>query len=126
MPLFQSIVNTQGGPARNEKTEILDTNGDPIPHLYGCGELGDIWSCFYQAGCNFGGGIAWGRVAGVEAAAVKDDVTQESLMGVEANSTQVDTVVGATLTSNGIIEAVNNPPAMGGSAVIDERKPQVG
>lgn len=197
MPLFQSMVNTQGGPVRDERTRILDTDGEPIPHLYGCGELGDIWSCFYQAGCNFGGGIAWGRITGVEAASVKDDVGQESLMGgrenykpvsvdplskydaadnqylgegygksespivvrvtvgddgsiadvevlehgetegigtvaveqlpgqiVAANSTNVDAVSGATLTSQGIVEAVNNALAMGGSAIVDEREPQ--
>ena len=196
MPLFQSLVNTQGGPTRNERTQILDTDGEPIPHLYSCGELGDIWSCFYQAGCNFGGGIAWGRITGVEAAAVKDDVSQESLMGgrenyqpqtrsaleaytteanqylgegqgksevpivvrvtlddgaianvevlehgetegigtaavdalpaaiVEAGSTDVDGVSGATLTSNGIKAAVEDAIAKAGDVLVDEREPQ--
>ena len=38
------ITNTQGGPRKNARGEILDTQGNPIPHLYEAGELGDIWS----------------------------------------------------------------------------------
>ncbi len=73
--------NTQGGPRRNERGEVLDVAGDPIPHLYESGELGDVWSNLYQASCNLGGGMIFGRISGANAAAVKDDVTQDDLVG---------------------------------------------
>jgi uncharacterized protein with FMN-binding domain len=80
-----AMGNTQGGPVRNEKGEILDTFGNPIPHLYEAGELGDIWSNCYQAGNNLGGGFVFGRIIGKNASAVKSDVTQDSVMGSKAN-----------------------------------------
>ncbi len=72
--------NTQGGPRRNERGEVLDVAGEPIPHLYESGELGDVWSNLYQASCNLGGGMIFGRISGANAAAVKDDVTQDDLV----------------------------------------------
>lgn len=180
------ILNTQGGPKRNENAEILDTNGNPIPHLYSAGEMGGITSEHYQGGTNLAECIIFGQIAGENAASKKDplptynpltqvestpatlgqitdingDATSEvevadnqyvgeaSGMGgtlvvrvtmdgdtitdveivshsetegisdpaieqipqaiVDANSTEVETVSGATVTSNAIIEAVNN------------------
>lgn len=78
--LTPCTVNTQGGPRRGLGGEVLDANGEPIPHLYEAGEFGDIWSNLYQAGCNLGGGIIFGRISGRNAAAVKDDVTQDDLV----------------------------------------------
>lgn len=73
-------TNTQGGPRRGIGGEVLDPQGDPIPHLYEAGELGDIWSNLYQAGCNLGGGLIFGRISGRNAASVKDDSLQEDLV----------------------------------------------
>jgi len=78
--MVASVVNTQGGPERNEHAEIIDLYGDPIPHLYGAGELGDIWSYCYQASCNIGGGMLFGREAGKNAAAAKSDNDPASVM----------------------------------------------
>lgn len=72
--------NTQGGPERNERGEVLDVEGNPIPHLYESGELGDIWSNLYQASCNLGGGFIFGRISGKNAAAPKDDNYQGSVL----------------------------------------------
>lgn len=72
--------NTQGGPRRNERGEVLDVAGEAIPHLYEAGELGDVWSNLYQASCNLGGGMIFGRISGANAAAPKDDVTQDDLV----------------------------------------------
>lgn len=72
--------NTQGGPRRNERGEVLDVVGQAIPHLYEAGELGDVWSNLYQASCNLGGGMIFGRISGTNAAAPKDDVTQDDLV----------------------------------------------
>ena len=173
-----ALINTQGGPVRSLQGEILDVEGNPIPHLYESGELGDIWSNNYQASCNIGGGLAFGRISGRNAAKEKTDNLRESVMAgktpyapaqaesayetaeneyigrgqgkggtpvvvkvtvdgdkiqavevlehsetpgigdlafdkipqmiVDAQSADVDVVAGATLTSNGIIEAVKD------------------
>ncbi len=71
--LVQSILNTQGGPYHDENAQILDTDGNPIPHLYGAGEFGAIYTSLYQGGGNVGEGLATGRIAGRNAAAPKDD-----------------------------------------------------
>lgn len=71
--LKAAIINTQGGPRRNENTEILDTEGNPIPHLYGAGEGGEMYSSVYQGAGNIAGCIAWGCIAGETAAAAKED-----------------------------------------------------
>ena len=70
MNLHPMILNTQGGPVRNSKAQILDTTGNPIPRLYGAGELGEIFAYLYQCCRNVGGGChAIGRIAGRNAAA---------------------------------------------------------
>lgn len=58
------ILNTQGGPARNGKAQIIDVNGKPIPHLFGAGELGGICSNLYQGGANVAECLIFGRIAG--------------------------------------------------------------
>ncbi len=78
--MVASVVNTQGGPERNEKAEVIGLDGKPIPHLYEAGELGDVWSYCYQASCNIGGGMLFGREAAKNASAVKADTEQGSLM----------------------------------------------
>ena len=178
LKITPALINTQGGPVRNLKGEILDVEGNPIPHLYESGELGDIWSNNYQASCNIGGGLAFGRISGRNAAEKKTDNDRSSMMEgktpyapagsdssyetaeneyigrgqgkggtpivvkvtvdgdkitaievldhsetpgigdlafekipqmiIDAQSTEVDAVAGATLTSNGIIEAVKD------------------
>ena len=46
--LSPSMLNTQGGPRRNEKGQIVRPDGTPIPRLYSAGELGSIYSYLYQ------------------------------------------------------------------------------
>ena len=94
--LTHAVVNTQGGPVKNERGEVLDTYGNPIPHLYEAGEFGDVWPERYQSACNLGGGMIFGRISGRNAAAVKDDVSQESMMGGRENY---------------VPQRVSNPPA---------------
>ena len=71
--IVQSILNTQGGPYHDENCQIWDTDGNPIPHLYGAGEFGAIYTSLYQGGGNVGEDLAAGRIAGRNAAAAKDD-----------------------------------------------------
>lgn len=66
--LSPSMLNTQGGPRRNEKGQIVRPNGSPIPRLYSAGELGSIYSYLYQGTGNIGECLAFGRVSGRNAA----------------------------------------------------------
>jgi len=54
MEVTPHFVNTQGGPRRNAKSQILQVNGEPLPRLYGAGELGSIHSYLYNSGGNIG------------------------------------------------------------------------
>lgn len=67
------IINTQGGAERNEDGQIIDTAGNPIPHLYSAGEFGEMYSGPYQGSGNIGGCIAFGRISGTNASMLKDD-----------------------------------------------------
>ncbi|WP_461215176.1 FAD-dependent oxidoreductase [Lacticaseibacillus sp. GG6-2] len=72
LPLRQSMLNTQGGPRRNVRCEVLDPTGTPIPHLYSAGELGGISANQYQGGNNLAECLIFGKIAGMNAARVKD------------------------------------------------------
>jgi hypothetical protein len=67
--LSPSMLNTQGGPRRNEKAQIVRPDGSPIPRLYSAGELGSIYSYLYQGTGNIGECLAFGRISGRNAAA---------------------------------------------------------
>jgi len=67
--LSPSMLNTQGGPRRNGRGQIVRPDGAPIPRLYSAGELGSIYSYLYQGTGNIGECLAFGRVSGRNAAA---------------------------------------------------------
>lgn len=75
-----SIVNTQGGPERNEHAQIIDVEGNPIPHLYGAGECGAIWGDVYQGGGNIADALAFGLIAGEELSNKASDTDHTSLV----------------------------------------------
>ena len=66
-----TFTNTQGGPRRNMKAQIVDVAGNPIPRLYSAGELGSMYSHCYNGGGNIGESMAFGRIAGENVAAEK-------------------------------------------------------
>lgn len=66
-----TVINTQGGPAHDAKSRVLDVNSKPIPRLYAAGELGSFFGHLYQGGNNFPEAIAFGRIAGLNAAKEK-------------------------------------------------------
>lgn len=68
---FPCLLNTQGGPKRNARAQVLDPWDRPIPRLYAAGELGSIWGFMYQSGGNLGECLAFGRIAGLNAAQEK-------------------------------------------------------
>jgi hypothetical protein len=69
LPVWPCLLNTQGGPKRNSRGQILDVWGTPIKRLYSAGELGSIWGLLYQSGGNLGECLGLGRMAGTNAAA---------------------------------------------------------
>jgi len=69
LEMYPGGPNTQGGPKRNAKSQIIDSEGKPIPRLYAAGELGSIYGFLYPApGGNISELIAFGRIAGKKAA----------------------------------------------------------
>ena len=69
--LWPGGPNTQGGPKRNVRGQVLRVDNTPLPRLYSAGELGSIWGMLYQGGGNISECIAFGRIAGANAAAEK-------------------------------------------------------
>lgn len=58
-----TMLNTDGGPRRNEHAQIVDLNGDPIPNLYSSGEFGSVWCNMYNGGGNLGECLTFSRIA---------------------------------------------------------------
>lgn len=56
------FLNTDGGPRRSAKGEILDTDGEPIPGLYSAGEFGSVWGNYYQGAGNVAECMIFGRI----------------------------------------------------------------
>ena len=67
--LWPSLFNTQGGPRRNARGQVLNAWGHPIKGLYSAGELGSMWSQNYPGAGNLTEVLAFGRIAGRNAAA---------------------------------------------------------
>ena len=79
-------VNTDSGPVRSARAEILDLDGNPIPHLFSASKFGFIWSNMYQGGGNLAECLIFGRIARVPHLA--------------SNSISLQTEVLASLLSN--------------------------
>jgi succinate dehydrogenase/fumarate reductase flavoprotein subunit len=68
--LWPGGPNTQGGPERNARAQVMRVTGEPVPRLYAAGELGSIYGMLYPVGgANIGECIAFGRIAGENASA---------------------------------------------------------
>ena len=90
LPLRNLVLNTQGGPQRNADAQIVDTNGEPIPHLYSAGECGGITTYMYNGGGNVAECFIFGQIAGANAAAEKDALpAYEGGVAVESNPAHV-------------------------------------
>ncbi len=87
--LWPCFVKAQGGPKRNVRCEVLDTEGNPIPHLYSAGELGSFWAGVYQAGGNISETCYTGRTAGANAAEEKEPLPTIVLKAVESEMTDL-------------------------------------
>ena len=58
-----ALLNTDGGPVRSAKGEILDPMGEPIEGLFSAGEFGSVWGHLYQGAGNVGECGAFGRIS---------------------------------------------------------------
>ncbi|MBI4330121.1 MAG: FAD-binding protein [Chloroflexi bacterium] len=68
-----SIVNTQGGPKRNARSQVVSAlDGSPIPRLYAGGEFGSIWGFLYPGASNLAECIVSGIICGRNAMAEKN------------------------------------------------------
>ena len=65
------VINTQGGPQRGAKGEVIHVDGKPIPRLYAAGEMGVIYPYLYNVGGNFSESISSGRLAVRSASALE-------------------------------------------------------
>ena len=114
MPLKSNLLNTQGGPERNTDAQVLDLNGDPIPHLYSAGECGGITTCMYQGGTNVAECFIMGQLAGANAAAPKDPLPSYTLAPqVESNPAHL----GDETDLGGGVEASGGTPNADGTYV---------
>ena len=66
------VSNTQGGPVHNEKQQIINSFGEPIPRLYAAGELGSAFGYLYLSGANLSECLITGKVAGGEVARLSE------------------------------------------------------
>jgi len=69
--LFPTMYNTQGGPKRNSKCQVLDPFDQPIPRLYTAGELGSFWGWMYNGGGNNAECLCTGQIAARNLVAMK-------------------------------------------------------
>jgi succinate dehydrogenase/fumarate reductase flavoprotein subunit len=63
VPIWPCLLNTQGGPKRNARAEVLDVRGNPIPGLFSAGELGSMWGQLYPGAGNLGEALVTGQLA---------------------------------------------------------------
>jgi 3-oxosteroid 1-dehydrogenase len=72
LPVYPGAVGTKGGPVVNERAEVVDVRGDPIPGLYAAGNVmaNPAGPAYFGGGCSIGTGIVWGFLAGEGAASV--------------------------------------------------------
>jgi succinate dehydrogenase/fumarate reductase flavoprotein subunit len=72
VPMYPGLVSTTGGPAINEKQQVIDPDERPIPRLYAAGTCGSVVTRVYSVtGGNLGGCMISGRISGKCAAAEK-------------------------------------------------------
>lgn len=62
--LYPTLINTQGGPRRNDKGQVLNAVEGVVPRLYSAGELGSMWGPIYQGACNNAESLVFGQVVG--------------------------------------------------------------
>jgi 3-oxosteroid 1-dehydrogenase len=69
--LAASLLDTNGGPETNNKAQVLNTSGQPIPGLYGAGNCvaSPAGRAYWGGGATMGLAVTFGTIAGRAAAA---------------------------------------------------------
>jgi fumarate reductase flavoprotein subunit len=63
-PSTAVVIGTYGGALINEKAQVIDIFGSPIPKLYAAGEVtGGAHGAAYMTGTAFGKALIFGRIA---------------------------------------------------------------
>jgi len=68
LELRPMLISTQGGPAHDKESRVLDNDGKPIPRLYAAGELSSLFGWLYEAGGGHAECLVFGKIAGRNAA----------------------------------------------------------
>ncbi|WP_182348420.1 FAD-dependent oxidoreductase [Tomitella gaofuii] len=63
---------SSGGPRRDGRSRVLDVRGEPIPGLFAAGEVSSTYSWCKDGGFHIADALAFGRIAGREAAALAE------------------------------------------------------
>lgn len=121
-PLATAMLNTQGGAKRNAHAEVLNVQGDPIPHLYSAGEFGGINANMYNGGGNLAECLIFGKIAGENAAKPKNDgnITDETIVTSDVNlggNDLVDDIANQYLTGDHQYIGVSSA-GIGGKTVV--------
>ena len=150
IPVCHNILHTHGGAKRNEKCEVIDLNGNVIPHLYEAGELGDIFATKYIGANSIADLLISGKIAGENAASPKKkaiamdavtgaskvetlksdahtsinnfDVGKDQAIGMSANGISDLPIVVRVTANNGKIKNIETlqqkeSPSLGGKAI---------
>ena len=78
--LANDVLNTQGGPQRDEQCRVLNLAGQAIGHLFSAGELGGICANRYQGGGNLAECLISGKIAGESAAKATETMPQNRVI----------------------------------------------
>ncbi|MDQ1287957.1 MAG: FAD-dependent oxidoreductase [Actinomycetota bacterium] len=63
MQNYPIAYNTQGGPKRNAKCQVVGLDNQPISHLYSAGEMGSYFGWLYNGGSNIAECLCSGQIA---------------------------------------------------------------
>jgi len=67
----QLLITTLGGLRKDGRARVLDPFGEPIPGLYCAGDVASSYTWLLSGGMGLGDALAFGRIAGREAAALE-------------------------------------------------------
>lgn len=116
MKIGPTLFNTQGGPRRNGKAQVINTEGYPIEGLFAGGEMGSVFADMYNGGGNLSETMVFGRFAGQNAArrakgefegatekamTYQERIDAEAAAAAQANKVDVSTVADGTYEGSG-------------------------